>query len=123
VIVSVLVLCQTGPSEVIGWGSQQLTVYEIEGIDFGLLASVPRRRGPPFSLSLRAAADARVRDGSTLTCRGTLSLSANQGIDNKLDTCVFFARIASSSLIRAKISLIDYIYCELLQSPRSLLPF
>ena len=43
-IVSVLVLCQTGPSEVIGWGSQQLTVYEIEDIDFGLLASVPRRR-------------------------------------------------------------------------------
>ena len=84
-IVSVLVLCQTGPSEVIGRGNQQLTVYEMEDIDFGLLASVPRHQGPPFSLSLRAAAASRLREGSTLTCRETLSLSANQGIDNTLE--------------------------------------
>lgn len=53
-----------------------------EDINLDSWSILPRHQGPPFSLSLRAAAASRVREGSTLTCRGALSLSANYGIDN-----------------------------------------
>ncbi len=46
---------------------------------------IPRHQGPPYSLPLRAAAASRVREGSTLTGREAMSLSANHGIDNKLE--------------------------------------
>jgi len=43
-----------------------------------------RRQGPPFSLALRLAAASRIREGSTLTCRGLGPASHRVAIARKI---------------------------------------